>query len=65
MLNCPFVEAKREELVHAAGERTGWIFELDGRGTVLHSRALPGTSSDSAMAETYGFNFFDDLDGFD
>ncbi len=64
MLNCPLVETKVEEPVHAAGERTGWIFELDGIGTVLHSRAFPGATCDPAMAETCGFNFFDDLDGF-
>ena len=64
MLDCPLVEAKSEESVQAAGERTGWIFELDGRGTVLHSRAFPGTTSDPAMAETFGFNFFEDLDDF-
>jgi hypothetical protein len=44
---------------------SGWVFELDRRGTVLHSRAFPGTSADPAADETYGVNFFEDVDGFD
>jgi len=65
MQNCPIVESTNEKAEPAVMPRTGWIFELDGSGTVLHSRAFPGTGYDPAMAETNGFNFFDDLDGFE
>ena len=64
MLNCPIVESRREPMP-AADQRTGWIFELDARGTVLHSRAFPGTRTDQALNETFGLNFFEDLDGFE
>jgi len=63
MLNCPSIDTKGDEA--AAMTRTGWIFELDGRGTVLHSRAFPGTSADMAAADTFGVNFFEDVDGFE
>jgi hypothetical protein len=63
MLICPLVEAGNEKAVPAM-ERTGWIFELDRLGTVLHSRAFPGTNTET-WTETCGCNFFDDLDGFE
>ena len=62
MLNCPLVEARSEEAVHPM---SGWVFELDGRGTVLHSRAFPGTSAGPEVADTFGVNFFEDVDGFE
>lgn len=65
MLYCPLVETGYNESDRAAQRQTGWIFELDGHGTVLHSRAFPGTNAKSAAAETSGFNFFEDLEGFD
>ena len=65
MLNCPVVETRNEKTAVAAQQRTGWIFELDDHGTVLHSRAFPGTTSDPALTESFGINFFEDLDGFE
>jgi hypothetical protein len=63
MLNCPIVEKGNE--IAAAHSSIGWIFELDRRGTVLHSRAFPTTSSNPAASETFGFNIFEDFDGFE
>ena len=65
MLNCPLVEVRNDQTGMDARVRpAGWIFELDGRGTVLHSRAFPGTTADPEIIEGFGFNFFDDVEGF-
>ena len=65
MLNCPLIESENSVVAAANINRpAGWIFELDGKGTVLHSRAFPGTQIDPAILEEFGFNFFDDVEGF-
>jgi hypothetical protein len=64
MLNCPLVQTQSDELAPTTGVcQAGWIFELDGSGTVLHSRAHPGTEADPAILEAFGFNFFEDVEG--
>jgi hypothetical protein len=58
------MSTQSDESVPTTGTRqAGWIFELDSRGTVLHSRAHPGTEVDPAILEAFGFNFFEDVEG--
>ena len=61
MRNCPLVENEVETM--SASSRSPWIFELDGRGTVLHSRAFAEMAGDPPVANDFGFNFFDDVEG--
>ena len=61
MRNCPLVENDVD--TRSASSRSRWIFELDGRGTVLHSRAFAGIPTDTAILEEFGFNFFEDVEG--
>ena len=63
MRNCPLVENDVD--IRSASSRSRWIFELDGRGTVLHSRAFSGIPADPAILEEFGFNFFEDVEGID
>jgi hypothetical protein len=61
MRNCPLVEKDVE--TRSASSRSHWIFELDGHGTVLHSRAFSEMPTDPAIVEGFGFNFFEDVEG--
>jgi hypothetical protein len=63
MRNCPLVE--RDVETRSASSRSRWVFELDGHGTVLHSRAFSGIPVDPAILEDLGFNFFEDVEGID
>jgi hypothetical protein len=60
MRNCPLVEKDIETRYPDTQSR--WVFELDGHGTVLHSRAFSELAGVPAAGDP-GFNFFEDLEG--